>query len=121
MKPTRELVLKILGEYWPASQNEVLAELDEIVSNESSVEGLARIQLAVLKLADGRRDKLADYIEAANADPRDVLAYAEYPGSMRAPHLAHFRLNEAEKKESNAIRKSDRAQYLAWLNRFAKQ
>ena len=74
------------------------------------------MQLAVLKLSGGDRDKLVANFEAANLDIRDVLAYAEYPRQMEANHLNHFNLSKAEQQESKAIRESDCVQYLDWLN-----
>ncbi len=116
MKPTREVVLRKLGTYWPDEVDELLRQLDALRELSPSEEGLARIQLAVIKLSRGNRDELKQNIEAARRDYRDVLAYAEYPKQTKAAHLNHFNLTKAEQIESKAIRKSDREQYLAWLN-----
>ena len=42
--------------------------------------GRSRVQLAVLKLSEGRIDKLQHYVEQARMDFRDVLYWAEYYG-----------------------------------------
>lgn len=116
MKPTRELVLRKVTEYWPAEAHGTMLLLDDVANIGSTEQELARVQLAVLKLSGGDRDKLVANIEAANRDPRDVLAYAEYPRQMAAHHLNHFNLTKAEQLESKEIRESDRRQYLDWLN-----
>ena len=41
--------------------------------------GAARVQLAILVLADGDLNKIEQLVTAANEDYRDVLYWAEYP------------------------------------------
>lgn len=115
MKPSRELVIKKLNEYWSKNVDEILFQLDSYKDKDSSKEGLARVQLAVIKLSRGNREDLIKYIEIAKQDCRDVLAYAEYPKQMKTNHLNHFNMSKEEQKESKAILKSDREQYMAWL------
>ena len=70
-----------------------------------------RIQFAVLKLCDEDGvDSLVRYLDAARADYRDVLWWAEYPNEAR--------LGAAERARADLVRIArveDRRQYLAWL------
>ncbi|MDX1595102.1 MAG: hypothetical protein R3298_12705 [Gammaproteobacteria bacterium] len=68
-----------------------------------------RVQLAVLKLSGDDFERLRSHVRAAKGDYRDVLAWAEYPGQMRA---ASWRLPDTEREH---LRQSDLAQYAAWL------
>lgn len=47
-----------------------------------SVADVRRIQLACLRLACGDIDRLVHFVGVAQRDPRDVIAWAEYPGVM---------------------------------------
>jgi hypothetical protein len=38
-----------------------------------------RVQLAILKLSEGKEEKLREYVGVAKRDYRDVLFWAEYP------------------------------------------
>jgi hypothetical protein len=38
-----------------------------------------RVQLAILKLSEGKEEKLRQYVGVAKRDYRDVLFWAEYP------------------------------------------
>jgi hypothetical protein len=73
----------------------------------------ARVQLAVLKLADGSLQKLRAAMESAKCDFRDVLAPAEYPayGKMRS------QLDTLSLEEQSRIIDSDWRQYEEWLKR----
>jgi hypothetical protein len=69
-----------------------------------------RVKLAILKLADGDASKARHYVSAATQDYRDVLAWAEYPGSMDKdwPLPAQTR---------DSVIAADWEQYEAWLKR----
>jgi hypothetical protein len=68
-----------------------------------------RVALAILKLSDGDLSKLLDAITCARTDFRDVLAWAEYPESMRLGP-------SGDAAEIRVARARDRAQYLRWLD-----
>jgi len=70
-----------------------------------------RVQLAVLKLAQGRLEKLRPLVENAKRDYRDVLVWAEYP----TYHKIGFRVRELPGKEQCRIIDSDWRQYEEWL------
>ena len=121
MKPTRELVIKVVAAYWPERAEDALTLLDRVRSGGESQEGTARIHLAILKLTDGCFEKLDDYVAMAIQDYREALAGAEYSNEMRAYHLRHFNLTEEEKKELKAVRKLDSEQYSAWLGELLER
>ena len=70
------------------------------------------MQLAILKLSDGNRDKLRTLLAAAKSDYRDVIGPAEYPGQSREGFVRLVTLSEAEKER---ISDEDYQQYLEWL------
>ncbi len=71
-----------------------------------------RVQLAMLKLSEGRIDKLHFYVKLAFQDYRDVLAPAEYPKEMQRCE----KMSGMAPEKAQAIRDDDRRQYLEWLN-----
>jgi hypothetical protein len=68
-----------------------------------------RVRLAILKLAGNDLERIRSNVRAAKGDFRDVLAWAEYPGQMKADN---WRLPEAERER---LAQADLAQYLTWL------
>ena len=72
---------------------------------------IPRVQLAVLKMADGDLTRLKRFIEDAKLDYRDVLGWAEFPqysrtvpGPGQPPHV-------------DQIIEADWKQYQSWLTR----
>lgn len=108
-KPTRALVVQVVRRVFPGRElAEVLAVLDRYGA-ESHHRERERVQLAILKLCDGEaRDDPTAYVEAACADYRDVLAWAESPNLSRRAVCK----DPAERERLGAL---DRAQYRAWL------
>jgi exosome complex RNA-binding protein Rrp4 len=74
---------------------------------------IPRVQLAVLKLANGSLTGLRRSIEVAKTDYRDVLAPAEYPNYAKID--LDLRAQRSEQLER--IFDSDWNQYDAWLRR----
>jgi hypothetical protein len=72
-----------------------------------------RVQLAVLKVANGSVQKLRACIDSAKRDYRDALAAAEYPGSCKVG----FRIRELPEKERRRIIDEDWRQYEEWLKK----
>jgi hypothetical protein len=68
-----------------------------------------RVAVACLKLADGDLGKLEECVQAALADYRDVLAWAEFPRQMQLGPSA----TAAQKRSA---RRSDAEEYTQWLN-----
>ncbi len=115
MTAQRAIVKKKIREYWPDDVDSVTAVLDRYGESSLTEESRARVQLAVLKLADGSRDALQDYVEMAKQDYRDVIALAEFTREMKSRHLARPNLSPEQHRELEVIRMRDREQYLTWL------
>ncbi|PRX56799.1 hypothetical protein [Flagellimonas meridianipacifica] len=73
-----------------------------------------RTKAAILKLAEGDFNKIRELIKQANADPRDVIAYAEFPRSMQFSWSDKNNMTEEEKEE---IRQNDWEEYQDWRNK----
>ncbi len=67
-----------------------------------------RVALAILKLSEGDLSALLTAIESARQDPRDVLAWAEYPAEMGLDAAAST-------QERQDARRRDKEQYSRWL------
>ncbi len=74
--------------------------------------GGERVQLGVIKLSGGQRERLPDLVRMAQADWRDVLAYAEYPEAIKTGPLEMKKMSPQEAKE---LRQRDKRQYRKWL------
>src|SRR5262245_19325929 len=85
-------------DFGPELLPQVLSILDEYVELERE-----RVQVAVLKLANGNLDDLRRYIESAKCDWRDVLGPAEYPLYTRKM----FRIDRLPEQERQKIIDSD--------------
>lgn len=98
---------------WPDRDvEEIKAILGRYGAGRETVWGRRRVHLAALKLCGGDLDKLTRYVEMANRDYRDVVAYAEYPEASRLGFVEMAKLSEAEAK---AVRRRDKQQYQRWL------
>lgn len=109
---TRGKVLEKIARYWPDVDPQGIVDVLDGYGTESSERGRARVQLAILRLSEGQRDRLEGLVAMAKRDYRDVLAYAEYPEEMRTGFVGMSRLSS---EEARAIRQRDREQYLEWL------
>jgi hypothetical protein len=103
---SRADVLRIIARDFPlAQQVEVLRELDALGESAKP-----RVQLAVLKLVNGRIAEFEKHLAYARRDWRDVLMWAEYPADAKigwsSPADAH-----------HPAYQSDWEQYQAWLTR----
>lgn len=88
----------------------ILEILDEY-GRESWERETSRVQLAILKLADGDLDALMEYLSVAKKDYRDVLAWAEYPTYLSRTTPGQD-LSENERQELYSL---DWKQYSEWL------
>lgn len=105
-------VLMKIRKMWPGADVQEILEVLNRYGNESWESGRTRVQLAILKLCEGDRERLPGLVEMAKRDWRDVLAYAEYPEEMRTNPVE---MQKKSPEEANAIRKRDRQQYEDWL------
>jgi hypothetical protein len=85
----------------------VMALLDEYGTKHYEREK-DRVQLAVLKLADGSVDELLCQIQTAKMDYRDVLSWAEYPS---------YKWGEKDEAKKQKMFRDDWQQYSDWLNK----
>ena len=103
---TRDDVLRIVARDFPAEQRaEVLRELDAL-----GAAAKPRVQLAVLKLVDGRLAELPRHLAFARRDWRDVLMWAEYPADAKLGW-------GIPAEEHHPAFQADWEQYQAWLHR----
>jgi hypothetical protein len=71
--------------------------------------------LAVLKLSGGQLGELKRMVEAAKLDPRDVIAWAEYPQEFAASRPGNINPSEEERKALADLRERDKHEYETWL------
>jgi len=111
-----ERVLTIVRGTWasPGDQQQVLDRL-ALYGVEPHEREVPRVQLAILKLSEGRLDRLADLVSAAKRDYRDVLMWAEYPEEGQALWALRPDLTPEERARLEELRRRDRAQLQAWL------
>jgi len=113
MSPTRSQVLRKVQHYWPdMPPDQVMRILDQYGVDKYEQER-ERVQLAVLKLSEGRFERLPDLVKTAKGDFRDVLAWAEYPEEFK---LGYTNMKRLSKEQARQIRLQDRQQYIKWLN-----
>ena len=73
-----------------------------------------RVHVALLKLSEGQVELLAHFVERAQRDYRDVLAWAEYPEQLVQPTWS------MPPEEVRKITHADRAQYVEWLRKYGE-
>jgi uncharacterized protein YbaA (DUF1428 family) len=105
------MMLAKVEQCFPAEQQiEALSILD-LYGQASHEREIVRVQLAMVKAAEGQVAILRKCLAAAKSDYRDVLAWAEYPEEMKKDT---WRMKD--QKMVSEIRARDRKQYLDWLN-----
>jgi hypothetical protein len=116
-KVTEDDVRRIIArDFGEAGLSEAFSILNEYGKQEWNDPDNPRVRLAILKLADGDLQLLAEHTEAATQDRRDVLAWAEYP---RWAEEIGFE-NTSRSLEQEVIR-ADWHQYCQWLGREAER
>ena len=109
---SRDMVRAKVVQHWPqVKPEEVMSILDQYGVESYEME-CARVQLGILKLSEGQRERLPELVKSAKIDYRDLLAYAEYPEEMM---LGGVKQRALSPEELRAIRQRDRNQYLQWL------
>jgi hypothetical protein len=105
-------VLRKIKKLWPdADPQEILDLLNEYGTGKYET-GAERVQLAILKLSRGDRERLPELVKMAKTDFRDILAYAEYPEEMRTDPTE---MRDMPAGKARSIRRRDRDQYEQWL------
>jgi len=105
-------VERIVRRDFPGGQFDAVMEVLKQYGTEKWQRERARVQLAVLKVADRDLDKLQRVIEAAARDYRDVLVAAEYPEYWRRTSSV---ANPAAIDREEVIDR-DWEQYQSWLS-----
>ena len=98
-------------DFGPTEEGSIIQLLSDIPLHGSRHDP-SRVQLAVLKLAGGNKERLLAAIATASQDARDVIAYAEYPRYMRQ--------SSADVSDVNVrpeLIRDDWRQYATWLER----
>ena len=115
---TREDVARKLEAMWPDPQlrREALSELQRY-GDEPHEREPERVRLAILKLCEGRLERVVELVVGAKRDYRDVLMAAEYPSEAQALWSLRPKLTEDERRRLEDLRRQDRHQYLEWLKR----
>ena len=107
-------VLRKIKQMWPDADPQEILGILNVYGTESYETGQTRVQLAILKLSEGDRERLPDLVKMAKVDFRDVLAYAEYPQEMRTDPI---KMRDMPEEEAQSIRQRDREQYESWLKK----
>ena len=113
--PSDEEVAGKLERLWPdeGERSRVRAELERYGVERYEQEA-ARVRLAVLKLSKGRSDRVAELVDRAKRDYRDVLMWAEYPVEGQTLWSWRKDLSEEERRRLAEIRREDKRQYQEW-------
>jgi len=70
--PSKKVWDRIKTDFEPEIQSEIAEALNLYEDNERE-----RVQLYILQLAKGRKEKIFQLVEAANQDYRDIIFWAE--------------------------------------------
>ena len=113
-QPTPEVsrhdVERVVHRDFPATAyTDVIRVLEEYGTEDHHRERV-RVQLAVLKLANGSKEMLRRAVEDAKCDYRDILSTAEYPGYP-------WDAAKLPADEQRKIIEADWKQYDDWLTR----
>ena len=79
MPHSRDEVIAVAQKSFAKSAHARVIELLDAYGIEPHERERERVQLAVLKLADGNEDKLRQFVAVAKQDYRDVLFWADNP------------------------------------------
>jgi hypothetical protein len=111
-----EVLRRKLTALWPdpVERERVLAELLGY-GQESHEREADRVRLAIVKLSEGRRDRLTAMVAAARRDYRDVLMWAEYPSEGQSVWTARHDVSTEDRRRLEEMRREDLRQYQAWL------
>lgn len=104
-----DIVKRVVDRVWEGDHRLGASTILDLVSNYGGAAHRARLQVAAIKLSEGDLDRLDDWVRAANADFRDVLAAAEYPGQFEAGFLPPSDPSQV------GLGKADLTQYKVWL------
>ncbi len=93
MNREREEVLATVRRLFPETEVPAVMQTLDGYGERSTEPERERVQLAILKLSEGRKSNLRHYFEAAKRDYRDVLYWSENPAPPAASVLEVLRTN----------------------------
>jgi hypothetical protein len=112
-KVSREDVERIVRRDFPAHLHDsVQRELGGYKS--LGAKEVERVQLAILKLSNGKFDQIRRFVSEANGDYRDVIAPAEYPRLNALGFVGVEKLSQLERKQ---LSEDDWRDYQEWFSR----
>jgi len=110
---TKALIESKIKKVFPGRRYDEILSILARYGEEKHEKEQGRVHLAILKLCEEEMlDNPSKYVEIAKKDYRDVLAWAEYPNQLDCKNTAGLKADELLK-----LKKSDRKQYLDWLNK----
>ena len=83
MPHSRDEVVAVVRNSFPESAHARVIELLDIYGVESYGRERERVQLAILKLSEGNKEKLREFVAVAKRDYRDVLFWANNPAEAK--------------------------------------
>jgi len=110
---SREDVVRIVAREFPPDQIPQVLSALSAYGTESYHREVDRVHLDILKIANGKLDRIIQETENACCDYRDTMVSAEYPNYGRKM----FKLDKLSPEERNGIIDSDKDQYESWLHR----
>jgi len=106
-------VARKLAALWPsaAQREQALGELARCADDPEA----DRVQLGILKLCEGRVERVAELVGAALQDRRDLLFRAEHPREAATAWAARPDLNGEEQARLSDLRAEDLQEYWEWI------
>ena len=105
-----------LAALWPNSQQRERAQLELSRYGEGPDEHeIERVRLAVLRVSEGRLERLAELVTTVKEDPSAVLAVAEHPHETAAAWARRPNLGEDEETRLAELRTEDMRAYWEWV------
>ena len=98
-------VARVIRRDYSQAQHEAVSRTLDLISD-------PRVKLGVLKLAGGRPEMIADLVQGAIEDYRDIIASAEYPKCMDEGFDLFRRPDDVQKQ----VIDQDWEQYKRWLD-----
>jgi hypothetical protein len=109
---SRDMVLRKLRQTFPAEQvDAALHSIDAYGSLPHHGSERERVQLAAIRLSEGKVERLRELMQVAAIDFRDLLLDAEYRRESDLPIEIQIEDGEAVK----SARTADRLEYMKWL------